>query len=354
MAKRVLFMSVALLMGNVAYAQEKPPVDPVDVKDSITKTPIDELVGWLSGSDADRQIAESELPRRGKAATPGLLACLVESSKSTEARVSAAKCLRKIKGETDQAYQARASSAVPALLDAYKNQGYPLAVRGEAALALGELNATNAIPDLIEGLANNMFKVSETARASLVKMGAPAVEPLIAAYDREMAVVENPKWKEKEKEAYSARDGLVFRALLILGDVGGEKARAALASAIKTSKGSRAVGVRHHAALAMGLLRESGDKDYKQAIDPLINAFAEEKDSLVAKFILRSLEWLTQPARQSLGDTDDLGQIPYRWKAWWNVNKDRILGTHDASDDNIEVPVPAPGTPLKPVEPKQK
>src|SRR4029077_20866788 len=133
-------------------------------------------------------------------------------------------------------------------------------------------NATSAIPDLIEGLANNMFKVSETARAALVKLGAPVVEPLIAAYDKEMAVAENPRWKEKEKDAYTARDGVVFRSLLILGDLGGAKPRAALPASMRRTRGSRAVGVRHPAAIALARLSKSGAKDYKLGIEPLIGA----------------------------------------------------------------------------------
>jgi hypothetical protein len=309
----LLALSMALGTAPLAHAQD------LKVKDSITDKPVDELVKGLSGSDTERTVSENELPRRGKAAVAGLVACLQAPENSSEARVAAAKCLRKIKD----------ASAVQPLIDTYKNAGAPLAVRGEAALALGDLNATNAIPDLIEGLANNMFKVSETARIALVAMGDAAVQPLIDAYTKEMAVTEVARPKEKEREAYAARDGIVFRSLLILGDLGGSKARQTLCQALKTNKGSRALGVRHHAGLGIGLLRNS-DKDFKLAIEPLLQAYEIEKDFSVASIFVRSLEWLT--------DAHDVPPQPYRWKAWWNVNKDRVLGVVDHTHDNIELP----------------
>ncbi len=309
----LLALAITLGTAPLARAQE------LKVKDSITDKSVDELVKGLSGSDTDRTVSENELPRRGKSAVPGLVSCLQATESSTEARVAAARILRKIKDP----------AAVQPLLDVYKNAGAPLAVRGEAAIALGELNATNAIPDLIEGLANNMFKVSETARVALVTMGDSAIQPIIDNYKKEMAVPENPKAKEKEREVYAARDGVVFRSLLILGDLGGQKSRETLCEALKTVKGSRALGIRHHAGLAIGLLRNS-DKDFKLAIEPLLHAYEVEKEFSVANIFVRSLEWLT--------DAHDVPPQPYRWKAWWNVNKDRVLGVVDHTHDNIELP----------------
>lgn len=339
MSNRVLVsfaLPAALLVASpLAFAQEKPEgPDLSKVRGSITDRTVDDLVKALAASDTERTVAETELPRRGKVAVPQLVSCLHAADNSTEARSSAARCLKKIKDP----------AAIPALLDVYKNQGAPLPVRGEAALALGDLQATNAIPDLIEGLANNMFKVSETARSALIQIGDPAVQPLIDAFKREMAVPENPKAKEKEREAYAARDGIVFRSLLILGDIGGAKARDALSDALKVQKGSRALGVRHHAALAIGLLRYS-DKDFRFAIEPLLDAYEAERDFSVATVLVRSLEWLT--------DAHDIPPQPYRWKAWWNVNKDRVLGTVDHSHDHLELPKDGlkKGDPLE--EPKQ-
>lgn len=314
MRTRVLLtLAIALGSAPLASAQE------LKVKDSITDQSVDELVKGLSGSETERTVSENELPKRGKTAVQGLVSCLQTAENSTEARVAAVKCLRKIKD---------AGAAQP-LLDVYKNAGAPLAVRGEAALALGDLNATNAVPDLIEGLSNNMFKVSETARVALISMGESAVQPVIDAYKKEMATPENPKAKEKDREAFTARDGIVFRSLLILGDLGGVKARETLCDALKATKGSRALGVRHHAGLAIGLLRNS-DKDFKLAIEPLLAAYEMEKDFSVATIFVRSLEWLT--------DAHDVPPQPYRWKAWWNVNKDRVLGVTDHSHDDLLLP----------------
>jgi HEAT repeat protein len=335
-----LLLSLALpaMVGLAAVrADDKPPVlERPKVTDSITEKPIDELVKGLTASDVERKISEDELSRRGTKAVPPLVKCLLATENSTDARLSAARCLRKIKD----------LSAATALLDVYKNSGVPLAIRGEAALALGDMGATSAIPDLIEGLANGMFKVSATARQALITIGEPAVQPVIDAYKKEMSVQENPKWKEKEKEAYAARDGIVFYSLLILGDIGGPKARTTLVEALASQKeppkkGSRAVGIRHHAGLGIGLLRAS-DKEYKLAIEPLLAAYEVEKDFSVATILARSLEWLT--------DAHDIPAQPYRWKAWWNVNKDRILEKKDASTENLEIPIPpikAPDSPKK-------
>lgn len=316
---RYTLLLAVILPTAIVHGQEKAADDVTKVKDSVTNRDVAELVKALSTDETERAIAEGELVRRGKSATTLLVGCLQATDNPNEARMSAARILKKVKDP----------AAIPGLLDVYKNQGVPLPVRGEAALALGELEAVNAVPDLIEGLANNMFKVSETARTALIMLGPAAVDPIIEAYKREMAVPENPKAKEKEREAYAARDGLVFRSLLILGDLGGAKAREALKDALKVQKGSRAVGVRHHAGLAMGLLRYS-DKEYKLAIDPLLEAYETERDLSVAGILVRSLEWLT--------DAHDVPPQPYRWKAWWNVNRDRILGTEDHAHEHIELP----------------
>jgi HEAT repeat protein len=308
-----------VLPAALVYGQDKAADDVTKVKDSVTNRDVADLVKALSIDETERAIAEGELVRRGKSATTLVVGCLQAAESPTEARVSAARILRKIKDP----------AAIPALLDVYKNQGAPLPVRGESALALGDLEAVNAIPDLIEGLANNMFKVSETARTALIMLGPAAVDGVVDAYKREMAVPENPKAKEKEREAYAARDGLVYRSLLILGDLGGPKAREALKEALKVQKGSRAIGVRHHAGLAMGLLRYS-DKEYKLAIEPLLESYEVERDLSVAGIFVRSLEWLT--------DAHDVPPQPYRWKAWWNVNRDKILGTEDHAHEHIELP----------------
>jgi HEAT repeat protein len=314
-------LATVTLVASRAPAQEKP-VEVPKVEGNIADRTIDDLVKSLSTDSTERRIAEMELPRRGKAAIPGLVLCLRASENSDEARLASVHCLGKIKDP----------SAAPALVEVYKNPGAPLKLRGEAALALGDIEAASAIPDLIEGLANPMFKVSETARTALTEIGQPAVDPVVAAFAREMAVPEpRAKAKDQEKEAYLARDGMVCRCILVLGKIGGPKARAAICDALKTQKGSRAIAIRHHAAIALGFLRaDEKDKDYRNAVEPLIKAFEVERDFSVGNTIQRSLVFLT--------DQTDLGNQPYRWRAWWNVNGDRFLGADEREHANIELP----------------
>lgn len=295
-------LAVALALGlTPALAQQKPgdPKPPVDR--GVTARSVDDLVKALAGTDeVEREVALHELPNRGDAAVDPLVRCLA-SPGSPQGRLAAAKILRKLK----------AQSAAATLLAVYKDAKAAFELRGECALALGEAGATSAIPDLVEGLADNMFKISETARAALVAMGQPVVDPILEAYRREM-------------QAKDGRDGIIFRSLLILGTVGGEKARLALCEAIKVQKGPRAVAVRHHAALALGLAQD------KLAIEPLIEAYEVEKEFRVAQTIGLSLEWLT--------DEHSIPPQAYRWKAWWAANKDRVLGTKDREHENIFLP----------------
>jgi len=54
-------------------------------------------------------------------------------------------------------------------------------VRWPAARALGEIKDTRAIKPLIAALKDAEWIVREAAAEALIKIGAPAVEPLIAA-----------------------------------------------------------------------------------------------------------------------------------------------------------------------------
>jgi HEAT repeat protein len=308
-----------LAAAPLASAQEGPKKPDAPEPDSnIVNRKVDELVLALSGSEAERTVAEGELPRRGKAAVPPLVTCLQAAEGSLASRLAAARILHKLKEP----------SSAAALLQVYKDGRVPLDVRGETALALGDIKAAEAVPDLIDGLADNMFKVSETARAALVRMGDLAIDGVIDAY-------------KKENGAKEPRDGIIFRSLLILGDIGGDKARAALCAALKTHDGPRAIGIRHHAALAIGIMQD------KLAIDELLEAYETERDLRVAGSIERSLEWLT--------GEHGLPPQPYRWKAWWGIHRDQILGKGDHAHDNILLPKggiekgdPLDGTPTSP------
>jgi HEAT repeat protein len=292
-------------------AQAKPAQAKPEKIESITDRKIDDLVTDLvSGDDASREVAVNELPRRGKAAVPPLVACLKAADRSTDARVAAAHVLRKLLVPSGkEPVDADAESAIAAV---FQDTKAPLPVRGEAALALGDLKCMGEIPVLIEGLNDRMFKVSENAREALVRLGQGAVDPVIAAYQKEIAAQKTGK------------DGIIYRSILICGDLGGDKARAFLSDAIKVKAGPRAVAIRAHAARALGL---SGER---KSIQPLIDAYQDEREFDVAQAIMRSLEWLT--------DQHEIPPQPLRWKAWWEAHRDELLGNEDHKYDAILLP----------------
>jgi len=71
------------------------------------------------------------------------------------------------------------SRAVEPLIAALKDED--VNVRWPAARALGEIKDTRAIKPLIAALKDAEWIVREAAAEALIKIGAPAVEPLIAA-----------------------------------------------------------------------------------------------------------------------------------------------------------------------------
>lgn len=188
-----------------------------------------------------------------------------------------------------------------------------LEVRTAAGQALGALKAEKAIPTLIELLDDKWFKISETARASLVQIGAPAVAPL------------RKRYTEERDKAKNAKEGLIYRALLVFGSIPDDAARSTLLEALKTTRGPRAVPLRHHAAIGLGF---TGDH---KMIEPLIEALSEERQFLVAKYIARSLNWLTDA---------ELPPQPETWRTWWKDNRDKFGGKKGSSElDDLSKPL---------------
>jgi HEAT repeat protein len=142
-------------------------------------------------------------------------------------------------------------------------------------------------------------------------MGQLAIDPILAAY-------------KKELTAKDSRDGVVFRSLLLMGEIPCDKSRDALLEALKTSDGPRAIAIRHHAAIALGLLQD------KLAIEPLIDAYEREREFRVGMAIDRSLAWLT--------NEQSVAPQAYRWKAWWAANKDRFFPPKADKYDDIYIP----------------
>ncbi|MBI3725087.1 HEAT repeat domain-containing protein [bacterium] len=321
---------VALVFPGAALAQEKPPEPPLanpsgDGLRGILDKSVDDLVKDLSGKDTDRAVAEGELSKRGILAVKPLVSCVVSPDAKLEARLAAARIVRKIADEGRAKNKPIDDPAAQdAFLAVFKDTKASLDLRGEAARALGDLHATQTTKDLIAGLADNWLKISESSRAALATMGEPVVDEVIKAYETEMA-------------AKDGKDGIIYRSIMILGDVGGDKARATLAQALKQDKGPRALGLRFHAAIALGL---TGDKF---AIQIVLDAYDAEKDARVANALERSLEWLT--------NEHEVAPQPFRWKAWWSSHKDVIL-TGEAKYDYEKILLPKKGIDAPPDKPK--
>jgi len=325
--------ALTIVFASAQAARAQAPADPVipspngDGLKGILDKSTDDLIKDLSGKDADRAVAEAELSKRGPAVVKPLVACISAAETKAEAKLSAVRIVRKLLDDAERKGKPISDdSARDAFLRIFKDPKAPLELRGEAALALGDLQAFQASKDLIAGLADNWFKISESSRLALSRMGAPIVDDVIKAYEAELA-------------AKDGKDGVIFRSLMILGDVGGDKARATLASAIKQEKGPRAPGLRLHAAIALGI---SGEK---KAIQIVLDAYDAEHDARIASTMERSLEWLT--------GQHDIPPQPFRWRAWWGAHKDEILSNEDRYDlDKILIPKGGVDGPKKTDPPK--
>lgn len=200
----------------------------------------------------------------------------------------------------------------------FKDANQPLEVRTEAGVTLGAIKAVSAVPALIDALDDEWFRIAETARNALVAIGEPSVAPLAARWDSLVGG--------------TGHDGVIYRTLLIFGEIKTAKCKEVLLKALGTTQGPRAVPLRHHAAIGLGFTRDM------TVVEPLIGALEKERQFLVASYIARSLTWITD---------QELPPQPDPWKTWWAQNKDKVLKPKgDDLFDPIELPKGADGLPL--------
>jgi hypothetical protein len=211
-----------------------------------------------------------------------------------------------------------------AVLAVFKDERRSLEVRTEAGIALGKMKAAGAIPALIDALDDPWFRIAETARAALVQIGEPVVEPLQARWQPAAGAV--------------GHDGLVYRGLLVFGSIGSERCKQLLLAALGTTQGARAVPLRHHAAIGLGFTNDP------KVIEPMIDALEREKQQLVCTYIARSLTWITN---------QELGVSAPTWRSWWAANKRRLLQPKDDLYDPVTVPTGPDGLPIIPTEPQK-
>ncbi len=284
--------------------------------------------------------------------------------KSREIREASAEALRKIKDRR----------AVEPLIAALNDKDS--SVRQEAAIALGEINDNRAVKPLIAAQKDENSHVRSSVAKALdklgwspeddrqraihlidrgfwnesIKIGEPAVEPLIVAlkdksdYVRRNAAKALGKIKDKsavepliavlkDKNEYSRVREEVVKAL---GEINDSRAVEPLIAALRDSdynmpmyaaeelgnlKDKRAVEplilalkherdmVRSYAAKALGKIKD------KRAVEPLI-ALLGDKFRMVRSYTARALGNIT-------GESFGISQS--QWKEWWEENKSKYI-----------------------------
>jgi HEAT repeat protein len=160
--------------------------------------------------------------------------------------------------------------AVKPLTRALRDKDYR--VRGKAAEVLGEMVDASLIKSFIQALKDKEGSTSRFAKKALVKIGKPAVEPLIKA-------LKDKYWAVREKAAWA------------LGEIKGASAVGPLIWSLKDEN----LNVREAAAWALGEIRDDS------AIKPLIQALKDDKDWYVRQAAAWALGWI--------GDTRAVGPL---------------------------------------------
>lgn len=272
----------------------------VETKDEAD---IARLVARLrSDSKASREAAARELTLLGPACLPKLgegLQASGESRLDDEACVAALRVMADV-GDASQ---------YAAALAVFKDEARGTEVQIAAADALGATRAEQAAPDLIEALnGKESLRRSEAARRALVTIGEPALEALLARYRAEV--------KGRKPQ------GLIYRALLIMGEIKTDAARAELVRALKTEgRSDFAISLRHHAAIGLGMTGEP------KVIPQLVEALERERDFLIAKYITRSLTWLTE---------ETFPPDAVAWRAWWDGPGKRKFASSESAEDLLK------------------
>ncbi|MGE0709161.1 MAG: HEAT repeat domain-containing protein [Planctomycetota bacterium] len=251
---------------------------------------------------ASRSAATRELILIGKDALPKVGALVRNADKSADPPTISAglKVIAELRDPIEY----------DAVLKVFKDKEQSIDLRIQAADTLAAIRPPEAVPDLVEALDDpTSLRLAEGARRALVGIGPASVPALAKAYKAEL---------EKTK---GVREGLLYRALLIFGEINTDATKSLLLKALQQTKGERAVPIRHHAAIGLGFTNDP------QVIPVLVKALEEEKDFLISKYITRSLTWITD---------EQLPPDGRRWRVWWeNVGK-RRYGKNESAEDILK------------------
>jgi HEAT repeat protein len=138
----------------------------------------------------------------------------------------------------------------------------------KSALGLAELRDPSAIPALIKGMfmTGRGANIFQECRLGLVRMGEPAVAPMIELLNEKNAEI-NEMARKLDFEKYSP--GIVpFKAAMLLGDLRAAKAVPALAARLKVPAKS---GEHKSILISLGFIGT------KEAVDVLLNTLRDKK-----------------------------------------------------------------------------
>ncbi len=145
-------------------------------------------------------------------------------------------------------------------------------IRGDTAWALGKLGDERAIDPLIRALDDNNSNVQEWAALALVKIGRPAIEPLMAAMK-------------------SRNDPVKWQAAAVLGLINDSNATEALSLALESNNST----VRYWGAASLGQIRDNRTRD------ALVSLLGDSNET-----VRNEAGWALKPLAGSGGGAEDL------------------------------------------------
>jgi hypothetical protein len=285
----------------------EPKLSPEQLADFIDIVCNPKRANLQNLSETDVLIAKKDLQRWGQKAGPALNQLL--SSKCYRSRAYALVLIGKLKNcqvaEQNLIKLFQSETVAAATNSEHTSQ------RREAAEILGIMRSKAALPVLLKALNDQSWlRIREGARLALGFYGRSALPDIINHY------------REAQKKNL---DGVMVRVLLVLGQIGGDKAKKTLLEALDQSEGKHAISVRHHAANALGTLND------KTTVDALIKRLIKERDHYVQKSIVRSLTLITKKT---------FSPEAWRWENWWKQARGDFLKTKKTKLTGFEIPVP--------------
>jgi HEAT repeat protein len=302
-------LSWRLEKGRVTLVARKGAAAPEGPKTDLTmstkgEADVDRLVARLSSASVpSREAAVRELILVGKPCLEKVGAVLTKTgdAKPTDSACQAALAVLAEIGDPSQH-----KAALHVFMD--KTRATP--IRIAAGDTLGAMGAEKATGDLIEALNDTESLLrAESARRALVMIGKPAMGPLLERYRVEIKR-KKPTW------------GVIYRGLFVMGEVGTKEGKEELQRALKrTGRDPRSKSIRHHAAIGLGMSNDS------KMIPALVTALEEENDFLIAKYITRSLTWLTN---------EKFPPDAVAWRAWWDGPGKRKFASDESADELLK------------------